>query len=194
MEELLRRRRNAEQQVRSWKNPEARMKRISVHPGLTEIVLRKTTLLLSALSIAAFLFGATTAPPPAAQNKAQQKQKSAPKSAAKGASKKTVSKKGAGVTTAHRGTTARKPTVQSWRSTQRTPTPDRYKEIQQALASKGYLQPASPSGVWDTSSVEALKKFQQDQNLEPSGKLDSLSLIALGLGPKHDQAPPPPQP
>ncbi len=79
----------------------------------------------------------------------------------------------------------------SWRSTQRTPTPDRYRDIQQALATKGYLQTGSPSGVWDNSSVEALKKFQQDQNLEPSGKIDSLSLIALGLGPRRDtQAPP----
>jgi peptidoglycan hydrolase-like protein with peptidoglycan-binding domain len=65
------------------------------------------------------------------------------------------------------------------------PTPERYKEIQQALASKGYLQPDASSGVWDNSSVSALKKFQEDQSLEPSGKLDSLSLIALGLGPKH---------
>jgi len=60
------------------------------------------------------------------------------------------------------------------------------------LASKGYLDSATPSGVWDTSSVEALKKFQQDQSLEPSGKLNSLSLIALGLGPRRDQQPPPP--
>ncbi len=87
------------------------------------------------------------------------------------------------------------PKTQSWRSTQRTPTPERYKEIQQALASKGYLQTGSPNGVWDNSSVLALKKFQQDQNLEPSGKIDSLSLIALGLGPRRDpQATPQPTP
>jgi hypothetical protein len=30
-----------------------------------------------------------------------------------------------------------------------------------------------------------LKQFQQDQNLEPNGKLNSLSLIALGLGAKR---------
>ena len=85
--------------------------------------------------------------------------------------------------------TAVKKTTPSWRSSQRTPTPDRYKEIQQALATKGYLPENSPSGVWDTSSVAALKKFQQDQSLEPSGKIDSLSLIALGLGPKRDSPP-----
>jgi hypothetical protein len=79
----------------------------------------------------------------------------------------------------------KKPAVASWRNTQKAPSPERYKEIQQALASKGYLQPDASSGVWDNSSVSALKKFQEDQSLEPSGKLDSLSLIALGLGPKH---------
>jgi peptidoglycan hydrolase-like protein with peptidoglycan-binding domain len=87
---------------------------------------------------------------------------------------------------------SKKKAAASWRSTQRTPTPERYKEIQQALASKGYT--ATPSGVWDSSSIEALKKFQTDQNLQPSGKIDSLSLIALGLGPKHDQPPAAPQP
>jgi peptidoglycan hydrolase-like protein with peptidoglycan-binding domain len=67
------------------------------------------------------------------------------------------------------------------------PRPERYKEIQQALAEKGYLKEA-PSGEWNQASVDALRRFQQDQNLQPSGKLDSLSLIALGLGPKYDKS------
>ncbi|MGH9721137.1 MAG: peptidoglycan-binding domain-containing protein [Bryobacteraceae bacterium] len=76
----------------------------------------------------------------------------------------------------------------SWRTAgQRQPTPERYKEIQSALASRGYLEGGAANGVWRESSVDALKRFQQDQNLEPSGRITSLSLIALGLGPKHDQ-------
>ena len=72
----------------------------------------------------------------------------------------------------------------AWRSRQLAPTADRYKEIQSALANKGYLnQPAS--GVWDSQSEEALRRFQHDQNLQPTGKLNSLSLIALGLGAKR---------
>ena len=75
-------------------------------------------------------------------------------------------------------------TAAAWRSRQLAPTADRYKEIQSALATKGYLnQPAN--GVWDAGSEEALRRFQHDQNLEPSGKLNSLSLIALGLGAKR---------
>ena len=79
----------------------------------------------------------------------------------------------------------------SWRSRQLAPTPDRYKEIQAALANKGYLN-QSANGVWDSQSAEALRRFQQDQNLEPTGKLNSLSLIALGLGAKRTTIPYPP--
>jgi len=65
-----------------------------------------------------------------------------------------------------------------------TPTPDRYREIQQALVERGYLK-GEPSGKWDADSVDAMRRFQQDQNIETSGQLDSLSLIALGLGPRR---------
>jgi hypothetical protein len=133
--------------------------------------------ILSLLLAGVVLFGAPTA----TTTTASKKKKSTPKTAAK---KTTTSTK-------RRATTTKKPTVASWRNTQRTPTPERYKEVQQALASKGYLQPEGSNGVWNSSSVEALKKFQEDQNLEPSGKLDSLSIIALGLGPKRDQPPSP---
>lgn len=91
------------------------------------------------------------------------------------------------------GTTKRRTTAASakpspaWRSRQLQPTPDRYKEIQQALVSKGYLK-SEPTGAWNQESVDALRRFQQDQSLEASGKIDSLSLIALGLGPKRETA------
>ncbi|MGA2117302.1 MAG: peptidoglycan-binding domain-containing protein [Bryobacteraceae bacterium] len=77
-------------------------------------------------------------------------------------------------------------TAAAWRPRQVVPSPERYKEIQDALASRGYLQPEQATGVWDQNSVDALKRFQDEQKLESSGKLNSLSLIALGLGPKHD--------
>jgi len=72
---------------------------------------------------------------------------------------------------------SRRPAVQS------QPTPERYKEIQDALAQKGYLK-SEPNGVWDAQSVEALKQFQADKNLPPTGKLTALSLGGLGLGSK----------
>ena len=86
---------------------------------------------------------------------------------------------------AKKGTTARRPAT-TWRNRQLAPTPERYRQIQQALASKGYLKPEEATGKWDQSSVEAMKRFQAEQNLESTGKVNSLSLIALGLGPKHE--------
>jgi peptidoglycan hydrolase-like protein with peptidoglycan-binding domain len=77
----------------------------------------------------------------------------------------------------------------TWRNRQLAPSADRYREIQQALAAKGYLQAEQATGAWDQNSMDALKRFQMEQNLEPSGKINSLSLIALGLGPKHEALP-----
>lgn len=68
---------------------------------------------------------------------------------------------------------------------QSAPTPERYREIQQALADKGYGA-GEVDGTWGTEWVDALKRFQADQKLTVDGKLGSLSLIALGLGPKRD--------
>jgi len=64
------------------------------------------------------------------------------------------------------------------------PTKDRYMEIQQALYEQGYL-PSQPNGVWNQESVEALKQFQADQKLAVTGRISSLTLINLGLGPNH---------
>ena len=124
---------------------------------------------------------------------------------------KKTAKKTAKTTTAHKATssarkrtstarrssaTARKGTAKkgtkrttSWRNRQMTPTPERYKEIQRALAAKGYLKPEDAQGAWNQASVDAMKKFQSDQKLDSTGKINSLSLIALGLGPKHDSVP-----
>jgi peptidoglycan hydrolase-like protein with peptidoglycan-binding domain len=68
------------------------------------------------------------------------------------------------------------------------PTPERYQEIQQALASRGYYK-GTVNGSWDPDSVDALKRFQTDQNLPPDGKLTPLSLIAMGLGPRRSTSP-----
>jgi len=70
---------------------------------------------------------------------------------------------------------------------QMAPTPDRYREIQDALAAKGYLKTPS-NGVWDADSIDAMQRFQKDQNLEPTGKLTARSLTALGLGTKQPEA------
>lgn len=64
---------------------------------------------------------------------------------------------------------------------QTAPTPERISEIQQALAKDGSFS-GSPNGKWDDATVEAMKKFQAAHALNPSGKLDALTLQKLGLG------------
>jgi peptidoglycan hydrolase-like protein with peptidoglycan-binding domain len=65
------------------------------------------------------------------------------------------------------------------------PDPERYQEIQKALADRGYFK-GEVNGKWGDDSTDALKRFQSDQKLPNDGKINSLSLIGLGLGPKHN--------
>jgi len=77
---------------------------------------------------------------------------------------------------------------------QATPTPERISAIQEALANKGAFD-GTPTGKWDDSTVEAMKKFQSSHGLSPTGKLDALSLQKLGLGSETaGLAPPTPPP
>jgi hypothetical protein len=85
-------------------------------------------------------------------------------------------------TTHARGRRARRAPAPAY---QLHPDPTRYAEIQKALADRGYFK-GEVNGQWNDDSVDALKRFQADQKLEPDGKINSLSLIGLGLGPKHD--------
>src|SRR5207237_841441 len=81
-----------------------------------------------------------------------------------------------------------RPVASTARSHQAAPSPERYREIQEALASRGYLK-SEANGVWDSQSADALKQFQTDRNLTPTGKLSAASLIGLGLGPKTGSSP-----
>ncbi|HXH66947.1 MAG TPA: peptidoglycan-binding domain-containing protein [Candidatus Limnocylindrales bacterium] len=64
---------------------------------------------------------------------------------------------------------------------QAAPTADRINEIQGALAKNGAYT-GEPSGKWDDSTVEAMRKFQASHGLNPTGKMDALTLQKLGLG------------
>lgn len=104
---------------------------------------------------------------------------------------------GSSQTTASKsGSTARKRKAKrvAKSSYQAHPDAARYQQIQQALADRGYFK-GQINGQWGDDSVDALKRFQADQKLDSDGKINSLTLIGLGLGPKHDAAavsPPPP--
>ena len=134
---------------------------------------------LALCSIACSSLAATPAKPhkrqPAATASSSTSAHKHPAVATKATSAKTTK-----TTASRKGKVSRGPV----RSFQQAPTPDRYKEIQQALAAKGYFK-GEPSGEWGAESADALKRFQAEQSLMPDGKINSLSLIALGLGPKR---------
>jgi peptidoglycan hydrolase-like protein with peptidoglycan-binding domain len=64
---------------------------------------------------------------------------------------------------------------------QTAPAPSRISEIQTALAKDGAYQGA-PNGRWDAATVDAMRQFQNEHSLNPSGKIDALTLQKLGLG------------
>jgi peptidoglycan hydrolase-like protein with peptidoglycan-binding domain len=64
---------------------------------------------------------------------------------------------------------------------QKAPTGDRVSEIQAALAKDGSFA-GTPSGKWDDDTAAAMRRFQAAHGLNPTGRLDALTLQKLGLG------------
>lgn len=136
----------------------------------------------------------TAAPKTAAPKTATRKSAAAskgpaarPGTASKAASGKTAVRPASSRSAAAaKGRAVKKPVVPAvtWRNRQLAPTPDRYREIQEALAAKGYLK-SEPNGVWGPESVDALKQFQAEKSMPANGKINAPSLIGLGLGPRH---------
>jgi peptidoglycan hydrolase-like protein with peptidoglycan-binding domain len=146
--------------------------------------LQRTFVPLSAALFASLAIGAWAGGPSPQTSTAKKKAvaktttkaKTAPKTSTTAATKRTTASK------------SKRPAVARHYAPQQ-PSQERYKEIQQALASKGYFR-TEPDGAWGSASIDALRRFQHDQNLVEDGKIGSLSLIALGLGPKRE----PPEP
>ena len=61
---------------------------------------------------------------------------------------------------------------------------DRARQIQQALVREHYLK-GTPSGTWDASTQEAMRRYQADQGWQTKEVPDSRALIRLGLGPDN---------
>ena len=60
--------------------------------------------------------------------------------------------------------------------------PQRIEEIQSALAGAGYLH-GQPTGQWDTSTRDAMRRYQTANGFSATGLPDAKSLMKLGLGP-----------
>lgn len=61
---------------------------------------------------------------------------------------------------------------------------ERATQIQQALVREHYLK-GTPSGKWDVSTQEAMRRYQADQGWQTKEVPDSRALIRLGLGPDN---------
>lgn len=133
-------------------------------------------------AMAALAWGATPAKTSTKKKASKSSSRTAKATPAKATTKGTAARKG-------KKAPAKSAPKTTWRNRQTAPTPERYREIQEALAAKGYLDPAAAGGAWNQTSADALKRFQADQNIEATGKINSLALIALGLGPRHGAPP-----
>lgn len=90
--------------------------------------------------------------------------------------KKTVSTKATGKSKGKfKGKVAAKPKGQA------APTTDRIKEIQAALQKDGSYN-GEPTGKWDAATSDAMRKYQEKNGVNPTGKIDAASLNKLGLG------------
>jgi hypothetical protein len=65
--------------------------------------------------------------------------------------------------------------------------PERVTEIQQALIKEHYL-PGPANGEWDSTTVNAMQKYQSDQGWQTKLMPDSRALKKLGLGADYSNA------
>ena len=134
---------------------------------------------ISGLILVAFAAGAGTLPAVATQSPAKSSQSTTASAAGQSAKPKGKSSR------RRRGRRVKG---------QKAPTADRISAIQEALARTGALK-GTPTGKWDDSTIEAMKKFQASKGLSPTGKLDAPTLQKLGLGSEiagHGAPTPPP--
>ena len=62
---------------------------------------------------------------------------------------------------------------------------ERAQAIQEALIREHYLK-GEPTGTWNQSSEDAMRKYQADHGWQSKQVPDSRALISLGLGPSKD--------
>jgi peptidoglycan hydrolase-like protein with peptidoglycan-binding domain len=131
-----------------------------------------TKLPIAASLILALAIGVSATSTPAATIASASAPQQASSSSTQGASSTTAAKK---------KKSSKKHHASKREPTQKAPTAERISEIQSALARGGYYQ-GNPNGKWDSNTISAMQKFQSDNGLSNSGKIDAASLQKLGLG------------
>jgi peptidoglycan hydrolase-like protein with peptidoglycan-binding domain len=96
-------------------------------------------------------------------------------------SSKTKSQPGARKSASHPGKKSRKVS----RRGQQKIDSERTHQIQDALIRQHYMR-GEPTGKWDATTEDALRRYQADNGWQNKTVPDSRALIKLGLGPNHD--------
>jgi hypothetical protein len=133
-----------------------------------------------------------------AEGKAAPPQTKAPKKKAKSVggtkSKPAAHHSASARSTHHEGSSAGKSKLRSAKSRRRLPhgsrqrlallhlDPQRVEEIQQALIREGAFT-GPPTGTWDESTRDAMRRYQATNGFSTTGLPDAKSLMKLGLGP-----------
>jgi len=103
-------------------------------------------------------------------------------SAAKTTAKGPATKKASGTAPKTSARTGKRTNSRSRRQPgQKAPMSDRVIEIQSALAKDGSFN-GMADGKWSDETTAAMRKFQASHGLNPTGRLDALTLQKLGLG------------
>jgi peptidoglycan hydrolase-like protein with peptidoglycan-binding domain len=130
---------------------------------------------LTAWILAAMVAGSWSMPAAAAQNVASNKSATSRAAASPAKTTGTTARKASGTRRASSRNRSRRQKGQA------APTADRIGEIQAALVKDGSYA-GVPTGKWDGSTTDALRKYQSAHGLNPTGKLDARTLQKLGLG------------
>jgi peptidoglycan hydrolase-like protein with peptidoglycan-binding domain len=135
------------------------------------------TIAATALLTASLSLAQTDPHPKPVHHKAPKAQKhQAPKATAHPAPKATKHK---APSAGHRAKSKKHPRGQAAIDNQRA------SQIQEALVREHYLS-GKPSGTWDSSTQEAMRRYQSDHGWQNKTVPDSRALISLGLGPDHE--------
>ena len=170
-------------------------------PALPALILLLSAVGLSVPASSAQSKGSAKRKPAAANAKPASPKASAAESAAKSTPAKDPATKASAAapkTSTRSGAASSKTGKRSSRSRrppgQKAPTSDRVIEIQSALAKDGSYN-GMADGKWNDETILAMRKFQASHGLNPTGRLDALTLQKLGLGSQTaGVAPPTPPP
>jgi len=150
----------------------------------------------AAMALASGIAGAQTTPTKSKSAASRGKSGSAKAKSSKGRSSggnSTKSKSGkaqsvsAKSTTTGKGSKKHRARKGAWkRKGQQKIDEDRTRQIQGALIREKYMQ-GEPTGVWDSSTEQAMTRYQSDHGWQSKVTPDSRAIIKLGLGPDHSQ-------